>query len=102
MSFFKNLFGKGESFVPTPSQEISGIQPVIVQAVENLFPGREEQNYVFNYVRKLEELWRAHRHPQWALAVLYYSNGKIENLIDNYCIYRWAVFSLSNTILSNP
>jgi hypothetical protein len=82
MSFFKNLFGKGESFVPTPSQEIPGIQPILVQAVENLFPGRDDQSYVFNYVRKLEGMWGTQGRPQWALAVLYYSNGKIENLID--------------------
>lgn len=82
MSFFKNLFSKAESFVPTPGQEIPGIQPIVVQAVENLFPGRQDQNYVFNYVRKLEEIWRTQRQPQWALAMLYYSNGKIENLID--------------------
>ena len=82
MSFFKNLFGKSESFVPAPSQEIPGIQPLVVQAVENLFPGREDQNYVFNYVRRLEGMWGTQRQPQWALAVLYYSNGKIENLID--------------------
>ena len=82
MGFLKNLFGKRESFVPTPTQEIAGIQPIIVQAVENLFPDRQDQNYVFDYVRKLEGMWGTQRHPRWALAMLYYSNGKKENLID--------------------
>ena len=82
MSFFKKLFSKGESFVPGPTQEISGLQPIVVQAIENLFPGREDQNYVFDYVRKLEGMWGTYRHPRWALAVLYYSNGKVESLID--------------------
>lgn len=82
MSFFKNLFGKGESFVPTPSQEIPGIQPIVVQAIENLFPDMHDQKYVFNYLLKLGERWRTYQQPKWALALLYYSKGKIENLID--------------------
>jgi hypothetical protein len=82
MGFLKNLFGKRESFVPTPTQEIHGIQPIIVLAVENLFPDRQDQNYVFDYIRKLEGMWGTQRHPRWALAMLYYSNGKKENLID--------------------
>jgi len=29
MSFFKNLFSKGEAFVPTPTQEVAGIPPIV-------------------------------------------------------------------------
>ena len=82
MSFFKNVSSKGESFVPTPTQEIPGIQPIVVQAIENLFPGIDDQKYVFNYVLKLGERWRTYQQPKWLLALLYYSKGKIENLID--------------------
>lgn len=82
MSVFKNLFRKGESFVSTPTQEIPGIQPIVVQAIENLFPNLDDQKYVFNYVLKLGERWRTYHEPKWLLALLYYSKGKIENLID--------------------
>ena len=43
MSFFKKLFGKEEPFVPTVTQSVSGLDPIIVQAVENLFPNRDHQ-----------------------------------------------------------
>ena len=82
MSVFKNLFRKGESFVSTPTQEIPGIQPIVVQAIENLFPNLDDQKYVFNYVLKLGERWKTYQQPKWLLALLYYSKGKIENLID--------------------
>lgn len=53
MSFFKNLFGKGESegeaFVPTPTQSIPGVEPIVVQAIENLFPNTEDQKKAFSY-----------------------------------------------------
>ena len=82
MSFSKHLFSQGESFVPTPTQEIPGIQPIVVQAIENLFPGIEDQKYTFNYVLKLGERWGTYRQPRWLLSLLYYSKGKLENLID--------------------
>jgi len=82
MSFFKNLSSKDESFVPTPTQEIPGIQPIVVQAIENLFPSIDDQKYVFNYILRLGERWRTYQKPKWSLALLYYSKGKKENLID--------------------
>ena len=82
MSFFKNVSSKGEPFVPTPTQEIPGIQPIVVQAIENLFPGIDDQKYTFEYVLKLGERWRTYKQPKWLLALLYYSKGKIENFID--------------------
>jgi hypothetical protein len=52
MSFFKNLFGnansKDEPFVP--AQTISGVDPIVVYAVERLCPGMEEQKYTFAYL----------------------------------------------------
>jgi hypothetical protein len=47
MNFFKNLFEKNDSYVPSPIQQISGVEPIIVQAVENLFPNAEDQREIF-------------------------------------------------------
>ena len=47
MSFFKNLFSKGEPkgdpFIATPTQSIPGLEPIVVQAIENLYPDEEDQ-----------------------------------------------------------
>ena len=80
MGFFKNLFSTGEAFVPMPTQEIPGIPPIVVQAIENLFPNSDNQKHAFNCVLKLEETGRAFRNPRLLLALLSYSTGKIENL----------------------
>ena len=84
MGFFKKLFGKDESkveaFVATPTQEVSGIPPIVVQAIENLFPSSDDQKQAFNSVLKLEETGRAFRDPRLLLALLSYSNGNLENL----------------------
>ena len=45
MDFFKKLFGKDEKFVPTPNQQVTGIPPIVVQAIENLFPNIDSQKY---------------------------------------------------------
>ena len=80
MSFFKNLFSKGEEFIPTPTQEVPGIPPIVVQAIENLFPNVDDQKNAFDCVLKLEERGRAFRDPRLLLALLSYSAGKIEKL----------------------
>lgn len=53
MSFFKNLFGKGEAkgetFVPTPTQSVPGVEPIVVQAIENFFPNTDDQQRAFKY-----------------------------------------------------
>ena len=82
MSVFKNSSRKGETFVPMPTQQIPGIPPIAVQAIENLFPGMDDQKYVFQYVLKLGERWKTYRQPKWLLALLCYSKGKKENLLD--------------------
>jgi cytochrome P450 len=48
MSFFKNLFGKEELFVPTPTQSVPGLEPIIVQAVENVFANLNDQKEIFD------------------------------------------------------
>jgi len=83
MSIFKNLFSKGEPFIPTPTQEVPGIEPIIVQAIENLFPNRDDQKYAFRYILVVKEIQgRPYRDPRLLLGLLSYSNGKTENLID--------------------
>ena len=47
MGFFKKLFSRGEPFIPTPTQQVPGLDPIVVQAVENLFLDRAEQIEVF-------------------------------------------------------
>jgi hypothetical protein len=80
MSFFKNLFSKGEAFIPTPTQEVPGIPPVVVQAIENSFPNQDDRKYVFNCVLELKEEGRAFRDPRLLLALISYSKGNIETL----------------------
>ena len=54
MSFFKNLFGdkssKEESFVPTPTQTVPGLQPIVVHAVEHVYPSVEDQKHAFSFL----------------------------------------------------
>lgn len=49
MGFFKKLFSKGEPFVATPTQTVPGLDPIVVQAVEILYPKPEDQKQVFEY-----------------------------------------------------
>jgi hypothetical protein len=50
MSFLKKLFGKENAkedlFVPTVTQSVPGLEPIIVQAVENLFPNKSDQKVI--------------------------------------------------------
>jgi hypothetical protein len=55
MSFIKNLFGKNETFVPTPTQVIPGLDPIVVQVIEILFPSSADQKYVFQYAIRYKE-----------------------------------------------
>lgn len=56
MSMLQKLFGKGkpkeEAFIPTPTQHIPGLDPLIVQAVENLFPDKNVQEAFFEGLQK--------------------------------------------------
>ena len=80
MDFFRKLFSKGELFIPTPTQEVSGIPPIVVQAIENLFPNIDHQTIAFMYVRELKESGRAFRDAKLFLALLAYSDGEIQKL----------------------
>ena len=78
MNFFKKLFSRGESFVPTPKQTIPGLEPIIVQAIENLFPNIEHQKQAFEYAVKLR---KGGSQTKYVLALLFYSHGNVKNLI---------------------
>ena len=52
MSFFKKLFSKEEPFTPTPTQDVPGLDPLVVHAIENLFPNIEVQNQAFDFSLK--------------------------------------------------
>ena len=90
MSFLKSLFGKkgeseGEPFIPSPTQEVPGLDPIVVQAVENLYTDVEQQKKVFeyaiNYTRTYKEKIKRDD-TKGLLAILAYSNGRIESLPD--------------------
>ena len=49
MSVFKKLFNKKEPFLHTPNQEVPGLDPLVVHAIENLFPNTEVQNQAFEF-----------------------------------------------------
>lgn len=85
MNFFKNLFIKRESFVPTPTQTVPGLEPIVVQAIENLYPNIEDQRQVFEYSLKYEK--RKKGNTRILLALLSYTKGHdnkghIELLVD--------------------
>jgi len=75
MSFFKNLFSKDEPFVPTPTQEVSGLEPIIVQAVENVFPNIDDQKEIFEVLSK-------NRKNSTVLIILSLLSLKTENVKD--------------------
>jgi len=80
MNFFKNLFSKGEPFVPTPTQSVPGLEPIVVQVIETLFPNANDHKDVFAYSIKFKE--REIGDDVMLLAVLALSNGNKERLID--------------------
>jgi hypothetical protein len=49
MEFIKKLFRREEAIIPTPSQSISGLDPIVVQAIEILYPDTEMQEQAINF-----------------------------------------------------
>lgn len=83
MGFFKNLFGNGEPkdepFIATPKQSIPGLEPIVVQAIENLYPDREEQKQVFQWALDYKKAMRRND-TKGLLAMLAYSEGNLRKL----------------------
>jgi hypothetical protein len=89
LGFLESLFGKkekpeGEPFIPTPTQDIPGLEPIVVQAIENLYPNLEDQKMVFDYALKFYQVSKVSKKglTRALLAVLQYSNGSTKELID--------------------
>jgi len=91
MGFLKKLFSRGEPFVPTPTQTVPGLDPIVVQAVENLYPNPEDQKQVFEYfVSESDD-----KNTFNQLARLCISKGNIEKLKTIYAreLYEFFVES---------
>ena len=81
MDFLKNLFRPDKAFVPTPTQSVPGLEPIVVQAIENFFPSIDDQKLAITYVLDLKKKGRMFRNdPKLLLSLLSYSEGKIESL----------------------
>ena len=94
MGFFKKLFGY-EEFIPTPRQTVPGLEPIVVQAVENLFPNPEEQKQIFEYFLKRNE----DKDTFNQLARLRISKGKLDRVtsISSRALYEGMVdYNFSN------
>jgi hypothetical protein len=83
MSFFKNLFRKGEPkgepFIATPTQSIPGLEPIAVQAIENLYPDVEDQKQAFQWALNYKKEMKRDD-TKGLLAMLAYSEGEIKKL----------------------
>ena len=83
MGFLKNLFGKGEPkgepFIATPTQSIPGLEPIVVQAIENLYPDAEDQKRVFQWALDYKKAM-IRNDTKGILAMLAYSQGNIREL----------------------
>lgn len=74
---------EGDPFIPTPTQTVPGLESIVVQAIENLYPDPERQKKVFKYALEYiitckEKIKRDDTNG--LLAILAYSNGRIESL----------------------
>ena len=69
MSFLKNPFSKDEPFTPTPKRQIHGIESIVVQVVEILFPNNEYQSEIFEKLLNHS----SHADTVTILAILYNS-----------------------------
>jgi len=88
MNFFKKLFSKEEPkeesyepYVPTPTQQIPGLEPIAVQAIEYLFASTEDQKQAFEFSIRYKQYQTSSDNLVLLLALLSYSDGKIEKLL---------------------
>jgi hypothetical protein len=88
MNFFKNLFSREkpkeesyELYVPTPTQQIPGLEPIIVQAIENLYSNIEDQKQAFEFSMRYKQFQTSSDNLVLLLALLSYSKGSIEKLL---------------------
>ena len=75
MSFFKKIFGKKAT---ASIKNIPDVEPIVVQAVENLFPDDIIQKEVFKSILEFKKGRTNTATPQTILALLKYSEGDLE------------------------
>jgi len=88
MDFLKGLLrrkneGEAKPFLPAPMQTIPGLDPIVVQAIENLYPDREQQQTAVKYALDYKRECRARTGRddlKGLLSMLAYSNGRAEGL----------------------
>ena len=88
MNFFKKLFSKEKPkeepydfYIPTPTQQIPGLEPIVVQAIESVYPNGVDQKQAFEYSIRYINYQTSSDNLVLLLALLSYSNGKIEKLL---------------------
>ena len=75
MNFFKNLFSKNTA---QPIKNIPGIEPIVIQAVESLFPDVNTQKNTFECILEFKKDRKGVADLKTLLALLKYSNGDLE------------------------
>ena len=80
MSFFKNLFGKSKDATSISKQEEPELEPIALQAIENLFPNEVDQKKAIGYSIRYKKYQKADT-LRLLLSLLHYSNGNIEKLL---------------------
>ena len=86
MNFFKKLFSKEkpqeeayQPYISAPTQQGSRLEPIVIQALESLYPNIEDQKRAIAYSAKFREKYPKDM-PRLLLALLSYSEGDIEKL----------------------
>jgi hypothetical protein len=80
MGFFKKLFGKSETVTPAPNQNEPALEPIVLQAIENLYPDTADQSKAIEYSIRYKKYQKADT-LKLLLSLLAYSDGKIEKLL---------------------
>jgi hypothetical protein len=88
LNLFKKLFNREEPkeepyepYVPAPAQQVPGLEPIVVQAIENLDANPEEQKQAFGFSLRYKEFQTSSDSLLLLLALLAYSKGSIEKLL---------------------
>ena len=92
MSFFKRLFGKSKDAASTSKQveveanpiltqvDASELEPVVIQAIESLFPNEADQKRAIGFSIRYKKYQKADT-LRLLLSLLAYSDGKIDRLL---------------------
>lgn len=85
MRLIKNLFGsrrsKSKPFVPSPTQVVTGLEPIVVHAVEHLYLSTKEQEHAFTFLLK---------------------HTKENEILDQLSLVRMGIKNLEKFMQDNP